>query len=176
MVRRGEGSARGGAQGPGSFTYSLLSILTMAPPYSGSRTLSPSLTLTGMSAPSRVWRPGPTATTTPSFTCGGGGFGRAGGEAAAAAGVSCGAAFARASRRRAAPPIDRQIGLGAGAHALVLVVLFGRRRESRERESARATSRPLNAPWAPRSPAGARRPRSWSARRRARPARDPGAG
>jgi hypothetical protein len=41
--------------------------LTVWPPYSGSSTVSPTLTSTGMSFPSCVRAPGPTATTLPSF-------------------------------------------------------------------------------------------------------------
>jgi hypothetical protein len=49
--------------------HSLLSILIKLPPYSGRRTLSPSLTPVGMSSPACVRLPGPTASTTPSLTC-----------------------------------------------------------------------------------------------------------
>lgn len=42
--------------------------LTVCPPYSGSSTVSPTLTCMGSFAPSRDTAPGPTATTTPSFS------------------------------------------------------------------------------------------------------------
>jgi len=44
------------------------SSLTLMPPNSGSSTLSPSFTLTGTREPSSVRRPGPVASTMPSFT------------------------------------------------------------------------------------------------------------
>lgn len=51
-------------------TYSESSSLTLVPPYSGSSTLSPSLTLTGTMSPLRDLRPGPTARTVPWLICG----------------------------------------------------------------------------------------------------------
>ena len=50
--------------------HSFSSSLTGVPPYSGSSTFWPSLTLTGMSSPfCRLRLPGPVATTTPSLIC-----------------------------------------------------------------------------------------------------------
>jgi len=43
--------------------YSLSSSVTFVPPYSGSKTRSPTLTLGGMRFPVSVFRPGPTAIT-----------------------------------------------------------------------------------------------------------------
>lgn len=54
---------------PSPQTHSLSPNLTWLPPYSGSSTLSPSLTPTGSRSPSLLRRPGPTATTRPSLTC-----------------------------------------------------------------------------------------------------------
>lgn len=51
-----------------TYTYSLLSSLTSVPPYSGKRTVSPSFTATGISFPSLLWMPGPTAITFPEFS------------------------------------------------------------------------------------------------------------
>ena len=50
-----------------SQTYSLSSTVTLVPPYSGRRTLSPSFTPIGMTLPSVARAPGPTATTVPSL-------------------------------------------------------------------------------------------------------------
>jgi hypothetical protein len=47
-----------------------LPSFTGTPPNSGSSTLSPALTPTGISSPVRDLRPGPTATTDPSLICG----------------------------------------------------------------------------------------------------------
>ena len=54
---------------PQPVSHSFWSIFTRLPPYSGSSTLSPSLTLMGIRSPSLLRLPGPTASTTPSFTC-----------------------------------------------------------------------------------------------------------
>ena len=50
-------------------TYSLSPSLTWVPPYSGRRTVSPSLTETGINFPSLSLEPGPTAITLPEFNC-----------------------------------------------------------------------------------------------------------
>lgn len=50
------------------FTYSFSPSLTWVPPYSGRRTVSPSLTETGINFPSLSLDPGPTATTLPELS------------------------------------------------------------------------------------------------------------
>ena len=51
-------------------SYSSLSNLIVWPPYSGSKTVSPSLTETGINSPLvKFLRPGPTAMTAALFTC-----------------------------------------------------------------------------------------------------------
>lgn len=51
------------------FTYSFSPSLTCVPPYSGRRTVSPSLTETGINFPSLSLEPGPTAITLPELSC-----------------------------------------------------------------------------------------------------------
>ena len=53
---------------PGAHS-SLLSSLTVVPPNSGSSTVSPAFTDTGITSPLRLRLPGPTATTRPSLIC-----------------------------------------------------------------------------------------------------------
>ncbi|CAH0584133.1 unnamed protein product [Chrysodeixis includens] len=47
------------------YSFSSFSMATLVPPYSGRRTLSPTLTNTGTKSPLSFLTPGPTATTSP---------------------------------------------------------------------------------------------------------------